>query len=86
MALMKAKHARPETLEGPTPGSFRAVLEAQNTTERKDHTFCMVLRPSTRGIPEILFCRILVFMWSSWALSTPFTWDEHGFQFRLSTS
>ena len=68
------------------PNPFKGTLEltlkepcltAQSIQKQgpKDHTNMRIshsgsLRPNRRGIPEILFCRILMFMWSCSALKT----------------
>ena len=40
-------------------------LGSQKATETKQGSHMLVLRPNTRGIPDIIVCSIHIFMWSS---------------------
>ena len=43
------------------------ILWAQDTNHRNTRIDILVPRSNIMGIPEIMVCRILVFMWSFWA-------------------
>ena len=55
--MARLHHYREENVSGP-----------KRSHKHKDLTF-RIPRPNTRGLPEIMFCRILMSMWSSGLLN-----------------